>query len=79
LTVGRGEDKGGALPRGGSTLFVRRFAFFALEDQRASCVTCGTGPPCHRMDTPVCIRETSRDVSRRERGSLTLKRGSSPE
>jgi hypothetical protein len=45
----------GALPRGGSTLFVRRFAFFALEDQRASCMTCGTGPPCHRMDTPVCI------------------------
>jgi hypothetical protein len=36
-------------------LLVRRFAFFALEDQRASCMTCGTGPPCHRMDTPVCI------------------------
>jgi hypothetical protein len=36
-------------------LLVRRFAFFALEDQRASCMTCGIGPPCHRMDTPVCI------------------------
>jgi hypothetical protein len=34
---------------------VRQFAFFALEDQRTSCMTCGTGPPCHRMDTPVCI------------------------
>jgi hypothetical protein len=60
-------------------LLVRRFAFFALEDQHASCMTCGTGPPCHRMDTPVCIGETSRDVSRRERGSLPVKRGSSLE
>jgi hypothetical protein len=55
LTVSRGEDEGGALPRGGSMLLMRRFAFFALEDQRASCMTCGTGPPCHGMDTPVCI------------------------
>jgi hypothetical protein len=55
MTVGRSEDEGGALPRGGSTLLLRRFAFFALKDQRASCMTCGTGPPCHRMDTSVCI------------------------
>jgi hypothetical protein len=55
LTVSHGEDEGGAQPRGGSTLLVRWFAFFALEDQRASCMTCGTGPPCHGMDTPVCI------------------------
>jgi hypothetical protein len=34
---------------------VRRFAFFALEGQCASYMTCGTGPPCHGMDTPVCI------------------------
>src|SRR5690242_13587782 len=44
MTVGRGEDEGGALPRGDSTLLMWRFAFFALEDQRASCMTCGTGP-----------------------------------
>jgi hypothetical protein len=43
-------------------LLVRRFAFFALEDQHASCMNCGTGPPCHRMDTPVCI---GGDFSRR--------------
>jgi hypothetical protein len=43
-------------------LLVRRFTFFALEDQRTSCMTCGTGPPCHRMDTPVCI---GGDFSRR--------------
>jgi hypothetical protein len=36
-------------------LLVRRFAFFALEDQRASCMTCGTGAPCHKMDTLVSI------------------------
>jgi hypothetical protein len=30
-------------------------AFFALEGQHASCMTCGPGPPCHGMDTPVCI------------------------
>jgi hypothetical protein len=36
-------------------LLVRRFAFFALDDQRACCMTCGAGPPCHRMDTPMCI------------------------
>jgi hypothetical protein len=55
LTVGHSGDEGGALPRGGSSLPVRRFAFFTLEGQRASCMTCGTGPPCHGMDTPVCI------------------------
>jgi hypothetical protein len=43
LTIGRGEDEGGALPRGGSMLLVRQFALFALEDQRASCMTCGSG------------------------------------
>jgi hypothetical protein len=36
-------------------LLVWRFAFFALDDQCASCMTCGARPPCHRMDTPVCI------------------------
>jgi hypothetical protein len=55
LTVGRSEDEGGILPQGGSTLPVRRFAFFALEGQRASCMTCRTGPLCHGMDTLVCI------------------------
>jgi hypothetical protein len=59
-------------------LLVRRFAFFALEDQRASCMTCGTGSPCHRMDTPVCIRG---DFSRRFEagaGETTFKGGFIP-
>jgi hypothetical protein len=37
-------------------LLMRRFTFFALEDRRVSCMTCGTGPSCHRMDTSMCIR-----------------------
>jgi hypothetical protein len=36
-------------------LLVQRFAFFALEDQRASCMTLGDRAPCHRMDTLMCI------------------------
>jgi hypothetical protein len=32
-----------------------RFASFTLGDQRTSCMTCGTGPPCHRLGTLVCI------------------------
>ena len=62
LTVGHSEDERGVLSWGGSMLPVRRFAFFALEGQHASCMTCGTGPPCHGMDTPVCI---GGDFSRR--------------
>jgi hypothetical protein len=77
LTVGRGEDERGTLPWGGGMLLVRRFTFFALKDQRASCMTFGTGPPCHRMDTPVCI---GGDFSRRFEagaGESAFKRGGS--
>jgi hypothetical protein len=79
LTVGRREDEGGVLPRGGSTLPVRRFAFFALEGQRASCMTCGTGPRVMGWIPRCASREASRGASRREQGSLPLKRGSSLE
>jgi hypothetical protein len=79
LTVGRSEDEGGVLPRGDSTLPVRRFTFFALEGQHASCMTSGTGPPCHGIDTQCASGETSCGASRREQGSLPLKRGSSLE
>jgi hypothetical protein len=79
LTVGRSEDEGGVLPRGGSTLSVRRFAFFALEGQRASCMTCRTGPPCHGMDTPVCIGGGFSRCFEAGAGESPLKRGSSLE
>jgi hypothetical protein len=58
-------------------LLVRRFAFFAPQ---ASCMTCGAGPPCHRVGTLVCIGgDFARDALGRERGNLPLKRGSSLE
>jgi hypothetical protein len=68
LTVGRGEDEGGVLPRGGSTLPVRRFAFFALEGQRASCMTCRTGPRVMGWIPRCASGEASHDASRREQG-----------
>jgi hypothetical protein len=30
-------------------LLAWRFAFFALRDPHTSCMTCGPGPPCHRL------------------------------
>jgi hypothetical protein len=33
-----------------------RFASLTPGDQHTSCMTCGTGPPCHRLGTLVCIR-----------------------
>jgi hypothetical protein len=59
-------------------LFVRRFASFALEDQRASCVTCGTGPPCHRTDTPMCIRGDFSRCFEAGAGESTFKEGFIP-
>jgi hypothetical protein len=78
LTVGHSEDEGGVLSRGGSTLPVRRFAFFALEGQRASCMTCGTGPPCHGMDTPVCIGGDFLRCFEAGAGESAFKEGSIP-
>jgi hypothetical protein len=37
----------GTLPRAAVRLW--RFAFSALGDQHTSCMTCGPGPPCHRL------------------------------
>jgi hypothetical protein len=78
LTVGRSEDEGGVLSRGGSTLPVQRFAFFTLEGQNASCMTCGTGPPCHGMDTPVCIRGDFSRHFEAEAGESAFKEGFIP-
>jgi hypothetical protein len=78
LTIGRGKDEGGALPRGGSMLLVRQFAFFALKDQRASYMTCGAGPPCHRMDTPVCIGGDFSQCFEVGAGDSAFKRGVHP-
>ena len=51
----------------------RRFAFSALEDQHTSCMTCGPGPPCHRlghMGVRCAVVGISHIVSGSERESL---------
>jgi hypothetical protein len=40
---------------GGGSPLAWWFASFAPGDQRTSCMTCGTVPPCHRLGTLVCI------------------------
>jgi hypothetical protein len=41
---------------GDGTLLARRFAFFVLGDQHTGRMTCGTGPPCHRLGCPGAHR-----------------------
>jgi hypothetical protein len=43
------------MKRRSDLLLVWQFAFSAFGDQRTSCMTCGAGPPCHWLGTPVCI------------------------
>jgi hypothetical protein len=43
------------MKRRSDSLLAWRFAFFVPGDQRTSCMTCGAGPPRHRLGTPVCI------------------------
>jgi hypothetical protein len=51
---------------GGGTLFTRRFAFSAHRNRCAKYMTCGPGPPCHRLDRWL----------RRSRGSVLPRGGS---
>ena len=56
----------------------RRFAFSALGSPHTICMTCGPGPPCHRLGCfsvrqarfPVALRGAS--------GSVFLKKGFTP-
>jgi hypothetical protein len=41
---------GGRTAAGGDSLRVWRFAFSAPGDPHNSCMTCGLGPPCQRLD-----------------------------
>jgi hypothetical protein len=51
---------------GGGALFTRRFAFSTHRNRRAKYMTCGPGPPCHRLDHWL----------RRSRGGALLRGGS---
>jgi hypothetical protein len=61
LTVGRGEDEGSHY-HGAVACSLCGGSPSSHSKTSASCMTHGTGPPCHRMDTPVCIKG---DFSRR--------------
>jgi hypothetical protein len=39
----------------GDSLPTRRFVFCALGDHRASRMTCGGGPPHHKLGAAVCF------------------------
>jgi hypothetical protein len=63
---------------GGSSLFAWRFAFSALGDQDASCMTCGSGPPCHRMGCLSARRARFPAASRGASGRVFLEKGFTP-
>jgi hypothetical protein len=53
LTVGHGEDEG-AHYRGAVACSLCDDSP-SSHSKTSTPAVCGTGPPCHRMDTPVCI------------------------
>jgi hypothetical protein len=53
----------------------RRFAFFALESWHASCMTCGPGPPCHRLGRFGARRARFPAASRGASGRVFLEKG----
>jgi hypothetical protein len=63
---------------GGGSLLARRFAFFVLRDPHTSCMTCGPGPPCHRLDCFGARRARLPAVSRGASGRVFLEKGFTP-
>ena len=56
----------------------RRFAFFALGDPHANCMTCGPRPPCHRLGCLGARRARFSAVSRGASGRVFLEKGFTP-
>jgi hypothetical protein len=63
---------------GGGSLLAWRFAFFALGDQHTSCMTCGPGPPCHRLGCFGARRARFSAASRGATGRVFLEKGFTP-
>jgi hypothetical protein len=63
---------------GGGSLLVWRFAFSALGDQHTSCMTCGLGPPCHRLGCLGARRVRFSATSRGASGRVCLEKGFAP-
>jgi hypothetical protein len=53
----------------------RRFAFSALGDPHTSCMTCGPGPPCQRLDCFGARRARFFAASRGASGRVFLEKG----
>jgi hypothetical protein len=57
---------------------VWRFAFFALGDPHTSCMTCGPGPPCHRLGRIGARRGRFSVASRGASKGVFLEKGFTP-
>jgi hypothetical protein len=63
---------------GGSSLLTWWFAFSALRDQHANCMTCGSGPPCRRLGCSGARRARFSAASRGMSGRVFLEKGLTP-
>jgi hypothetical protein len=63
---------------GGGSLLAWRFAFFALGDPHTSCMTCGPGPPCHRLGCFGARRARFSATSRGTSERVFLEKGFTP-
>jgi hypothetical protein len=63
---------------GGGSLLAWRFAFFALGDPHTSCMTCGPGPPCHRLGCFGARQARFSAASRGTSGRVCLEKGFTP-
>ena len=64
--------------RGRRSLLAWRFAFSALGDQHTSCMTCGPGPPCHRLGCFGARRARFSAASQGTSGRVFLEKGFTP-
>jgi hypothetical protein len=62
----------------GGLLLAWRFAFFALGDPHASCMTCGPELPCHRLGCFGARRARFSAASRGTSGRVFLEKGFTP-
>jgi hypothetical protein len=63
---------------GGGSLLAWWFAFFALGDPHTSCMTCGPGPPCHRLGCFGARRARFSVASRGASEGVSLEKGFTP-
>jgi hypothetical protein len=64
--------------RHSDSLLSWQFAFFSLGDQHTSCITCGAGPPCHRLGRPSAHQGRFPVAFRGVSGRVRFKKGFTP-